>query len=262
GLISYREFVRAGYDVHLFERDNGPGGNWYYSDEVSDIAPIPNADASVGDYVPSLPPKGVNLPYEAVYRGKGSDELLRRHRAPKPIWQTLHSNAPAPIQQITELPWPKGTSWELPHAKLGRYIRAFASYHGINSNDKNPRITYNTRVELVEKRYDARGAEAGWTLTLKTVERTGAHSSKATWRTQDFDAVVVASGRYNAPNIPNIPGLKEWAERFPGHVQHSRAYRRPEPYANKTVLIVGAAVSPRRAPGLLGCYQSLSGKQL
>lgn len=59
---------------------------------------------------------------------------------------------------------------------------------------------------------------------------------------QDFDAIVVASGRYNAPNIPNISGLKTWAEHFPGKISHSRQYRRPEVYANHTVLIVGAAV--------------------
>lgn len=60
---------------------------------------------------------------------------------------------------------------------------------------------------------------------------------------QDFDAVVVVTGRYNAPNIPVIEGVKEWGERFPGQLVHSRQYRRPQGYQNQTVLIVGAAVS-------------------
>ncbi|KAG5639995.1 hypothetical protein DXG03_001891, partial [Asterophora parasitica] len=150
----------------------------------------------------------------------------------------------------------------LPHFKLKGNIRAFASFHGINANDDNPRVKYNTRVELVEKRYDAHGAEAGWTLTLKTVERTGRYSAKATWRTEDFDAIVVGAGRYNAPNIPRIPGLKEWADRFPGNVQHSRAYRRPEPFKDKTVLIVGAATSGAEIardlnPHVAKTYQSI-----
>lgn len=95
GLISYREFTQAGFDVRLFERDNIPGGNWHYTDETPINAPVPNADISVGDYVPSLPPKGAKLPYEEHYSGRESDETLRVHRGPKPIWRTLHSNAPA-----------------------------------------------------------------------------------------------------------------------------------------------------------------------
>ncbi|RDB31080.1 Flavin-containing monooxygenase ustF2 [Hypsizygus marmoreus] len=262
GLINFREFTRAGYDVHLFERDDVPGGNWHYTEETADDAPIPSVDISVGDYVPSLPPKGAKLPYEKAYHGQESADLLRRHRGPKPIWATLHSNAPAPIQQITELPWPKGTAWELPHAKVGRYVRAFASYHGVNSNDGNPRVSYNTRVELVEKRFDQNGNEAGWTLTLKKVVRTGKTSSKAIWTAENFDAVVVATGRYNAPNVPNIAGLKAWADKFPGRISHSRTYRHPEPFANKTVLVVGAAtsggeISRELVPHTTKIYQSI-----
>lgn len=59
---------------------------------------------------------------------------------------------------------------------------------------------------------------------------------------QHFDAVIVATGRYNAPNVPNISGIKEWNDRFPGRIVHSRQYRRPESLANQTVLIIGAAV--------------------
>lgn len=60
---------------------------------------------------------------------------------------------------------------------------------------------------------------------------------------QDFDAVVVATGRYNAPNIPDIPGLAAWAEQFPDQILHSRQYRHPEPFENKTVMIIGAGTS-------------------
>ncbi|KAJ7803583.1 hypothetical protein B0H14DRAFT_2887434, partial [Mycena olivaceomarginata] len=122
-------------------------------------------------------------------------------------------------------------------------LRAFASFHGANSNDANPDVAYNTRVERVEKRYDDAGLEHGWTLTLKRLERTGQHSGKATWWNEDFDAIVVATGRYNAPNIPYITGLEEWTKIFPGSIIHSRQYRRPQPFINETILVVGGAVS-------------------
>lgn len=65
---------------------------------------------------------------------------------------------------------------------LQKYMRAFASIHGINSNDENPYISYNTRVELVRKHYRDDGEENGWSLTLKTLVRTGVNTSEATWR--------------------------------------------------------------------------------
>jgi len=55
--------------------------------------------------------------------------------------------------------------------------------------------------------------------------------------------VVIASGRFNAPNMPNIKGAEAWAKKFPGRLIHSRQYRRPESFANQTVLVVGASAS-------------------
>lgn len=43
----------------------------------------------------------------------------------------------------------------------------------------------------------------------------------------------MATGRYNAPDIPSIPGLAAWGERWPDQVFHSRNYRTPEVWANK-----------------------------
>lgn len=247
GLAAYHELDKAGYDVYLFERDTVPGGNWHYTDETPVKEPIPNADVSVGDFVPSLPPEGARLPYEEHYEGNVSDEMLRAHRGPKPIWNSLQTNAPPPLQQFRDHPWPADQPWLLPHAVLGKYIRAFASFNGINSNDvENPHISYNTRVELVEKCFTSTEngpMRTGWTLTLKQVSRTGTNTSKAVWTKENFDAVVVATGRFNAPYIPNILGLKAWADRFPDRIVHSRQFRRPQSYTNKTVLVVGAAAS-------------------
>lgn len=64
---------------------------------------------------------------------------------------------------------------------LQRYMRSFASLHGVNSNDDNADFSYNTRVEMVDKRFDDQGNELGWTLTLKTFEKSGKNTSRATW---------------------------------------------------------------------------------
>ncbi|KAI4943457.1 hypothetical protein J4E91_009367 [Alternaria rosae] len=43
--------------------------------------------------------------------------------------------------------------------------------------------------------------------------------------------------------VPDTPGLAEWKRRFPGRVQHSKSYRRPENAQDKNYLLVGASVS-------------------
>ncbi|KAJ7939427.1 hypothetical protein B0H13DRAFT_1850721 [Mycena leptocephala] len=107
-----------------------------------------------------------------------------------------------------------------------------------------PDVVYNTRVERVDKRYDGT-RDHGWTLMLKRLERTGSHSGQAAWWTelQDFDAIVVATGRCNAPHIPSIAGLEEWASKFPESIIHSRQYRYPQPFTDERILVVGGAVS-------------------
>ena len=53
------------------------------------------------------------------------------------------------------------------------------------------------------------------------------------WWSEEYDAVVVASGHYAVPFIPVIPGLKEFAARYPGSVEHTKYYRGPEKYRGK-----------------------------
>lgn len=78
---------------------------------------------------------------------------------------------------------------EIPHHRVAQYIRAFSSFHGINSNDiENSRIRYNTRVELVERRFNSTEngqVRSGWTLTLKEMVRTGRNTSTAVWTKEE-----------------------------------------------------------------------------
>jgi hypothetical protein len=60
---------------------------------------------------------------------------------------------------------------------------------------------------------------------------------------QGFDAVIVASGHYHAPNIPDYINLKAWKTAFPTRIWHSKSYRSPAPFAGKNVLVIGAGVS-------------------
>ncbi|KAJ3551316.1 hypothetical protein NP233_g13102 [Leucocoprinus birnbaumii] len=263
GMTAYRELKRDGFDVHIFERDTLPGGTWHYTEEKPVNAPIPNAPIAIADFQPSLPPQGVQLPYSTECRDElACTQWRRAHRAPRAIWKSLFTNTAAPLQQIRGFSWPDGTEWAVPQAKVGRYLRSFASWNGINTNDNSEDISYNTRVELVEERVESTGKQVGWTLTTKRMDVAESGLTKVTWDRQDFDAIVVASGQYNSPNIPDIEGLQSWATFSPSNISHSRQYRHPEEYVGKSVLIVGAAASGSQisrdmSPHAASIYQSV-----
>ena len=58
---------------------------------------------------------------------------------------------------------------------------------------------------------------------LKRLEET--RRIKASWWTEEFDAVVVASGHYWVPYVPHIDGLEELERSRPGSVVHSKHFR-------------------------------------
>lgn len=51
--------------------------------------------------------------------------------------------------------------------------------------------------------------------------------------------MIVASGRYNKPFIPDIPGLAS----FGGRILHARDYHGPQPFAGQRVLVAGSGPS-------------------
>lgn len=158
--------------------------------------------------------------------------------------------------------------WVISNHVIQRHVRAYASLHNLNVGDypllsSAPPVTaYSTRVEKLEKLESTHT----WKLTLRSLERLSeTNRIKTQWWTEEFDAVVIATGPYVSPHVPNIKGLVDWSQvkdagRF--SVYHSQSYRRPERYENKvfipvsvelclrlmcsrlkTVLIVGASVS-------------------
>jgi cation diffusion facilitator CzcD-associated flavoprotein CzcO len=64
--------------------------------------------------------------------------------------------------------------------------------------------------------------------------------------------VIVATGHYHAPNIPDLQGLAAWKAAFPDRVWHSKRYRRPEQFRGQNVLLIGAGVSSKDIANDLG----------
>lgn len=61
--------------------------------------------------------------------------------------------------------------------------------------------------------------------------------------TKDYDAVVVASGHFSVPYIPNIQGLQDWNHKHPGSISHSKYYRLPDEFAGMKIIVIGSSAS-------------------
>lgn len=113
--------------------------------------------------------------------------------------------------------FPPESSLFPPHRVVLRYLQDYAA-------ELERHISFETQVSRISKVRS--GGRMCWeveTLDLKT----GVSS------TEEFDAVVVASGHYNDPFVPDIPGLVEFDKEHPGAILHSKFYRRPEQFQGK-----------------------------
>lgn len=143
----------------------------------------------------------------------------------------LESNIGADVMSFTQEPFPDiiskrsrdqfGPKSPFRHREtVRRWIEAL-----FNRNGYRDFVEFNTTVELAEKV----GEE--WVLTLR--KETKGADEKDFWWQERFDAIVVATGHYNVPYIPDIPGLVDLNEKIPGLVMHSKQYRDPEHFRGK-----------------------------
>lgn len=128
-------------------------------------------------------------------------------------YDSLRLFSPARYSSLPGLPFP-GDPERYPHRdEVVDYLESYAQHFAVP-------ITFHSRVTRVERDGTLFSIQAG----------------SQRWQTR---AVVVASGPFNQPNIPDLPGLKQ----FQGQVLHSSAYNRPTEIAGQRVMVVGAGNS-------------------
>lgn len=97
-------------------------------------------------------------------------------------------------------------------------------------------IYFETQVLKVQQIRDTDGATK-WLLDTQTLGSIGRRTAL------QYDALVVASGHFSVPFVPDIPGLVEWNQQRPESVTHSKFFRKPEEYAGKRTLTLGKGYS-------------------
>lgn len=151
------------------------------------------------------------------------------------IYPALEANIVAKVMEFSQEPIPEVRSSNTirrhgpnspfrHHTVIQQYITSL-----VDRKDYPKLVKYSTTVERIEKLEQ----KNEWRLTLREEVPS---SDKDYWWTEDFDAVVVASGHYNVPFIPHIEGLAEFAKAYPGCVEHSKSFRDPYKYEGKVLL--------------------------
>ncbi|KAJ7722981.1 FAD/NAD-P-binding domain-containing protein [Mycena metata] len=251
GLQAAAKVIEHNFTVRLFERAPHPGGNWLYNEDTPVRESYPDEPTGMTDQMPAQLPT-------ARYYSEGDGGLTLKHRwtehwRPRPVWYNLFTNSPKVSTELPDVSYDPGTPWVLSHHTIQRHVRSYAAHHCLNSNDYCPKTPGAPRTQT-------------WVLTLRRLERLPeSNRIYEEWWTEKFDAVVLASGPYTFPHVPEIEGIVDWSKAKEGDqfsIYHSQVYRRPERYAGKvrwniylrmydaddrviqkTVLIVGASVS-------------------
>lgn len=92
-------------------------------------------------------------------------------------------------------------------------------------------VKFSTQVTNVALRQDHQRDQ--WDVLIKNL-LTGEETQET------YDAVVVASGHYSTPYIPDsIENISEFNAAYPGLILHSKLYRNAETYRDKKVVIIG-----------------------
>lgn len=123
--------------------------------------------------------------------------------------------------------WPEGTPDITTHDVMAKYVQSLAT-----AQDVEKHIRYRTAVNGIEK------VGEKWNVTSKLHRRDSMlDGERSSTRSESYDAVVVATGHYHAPRVPDTPGLSALKKAFPGHITHSKGYRGPDKYAGKVSAI-------------------------
>lgn len=127
-----------------------------------------------------------------------------------PAYKSLHINSEAKVSSLADFPFPDDAPLYPDHTEMSRYFARYADHF-----DLTHRIRFRSRVRQITPMQG--------TFRIELEDGTA----------ETFDGVVVASGHQSVPRHP------PQVEGYTGHYVHAHAYRVPDPYAGKRVLVIG-----------------------
>jgi cation diffusion facilitator CzcD-associated flavoprotein CzcO len=211
--------------VVLFEQRNRSGGIWNYTaDETNeDLFTIPQTVPRGKNQNPiwiQQPQNGHKQENGTVLRDKDVSFV-------SPMYEKLETNIPRGLMGFQDLDWPADSQLFPTHQTVLKYIDDYGK-------DVQHLVQYRTQVINAEP--TAQKPDSSWRVRIRQLE-----TSKE--EELEFDALIVANGHFIVPYVPNITNIKEWNKQYPGRLNHSKYYRRPEDFADQKVIVVGNSAS-------------------
>lgn len=266
GAIALDSLVKEGiFDkIYLFERRERMGGIWCLDrGQIKTPNDIIKAGATSEIIDPPLP-NPFNLSEETV-----NDQrlLLPRNRQERfletPSYPEIKTNITEQLMTFSD-----ETLWTGSHESDTRYVDGLVvrdyieRYIVRNENREDVEIVPNSTVEDVERLQAPKNEEKVGPHKYKITIRQRHNDHQDIWYQKSVDAIVVASGHYHVPFIPEVPGLSRLQSIFPDAVVHAKYFRDPDFYKNKVVVIVGSRASGADLTRLIGSrarcvYQSI-----
>ncbi|CAG8227512.1 unnamed protein product [Penicillium salamii] len=200
--------------IDVFEQRSSVGGAWNYSPSTSKIGlstPVPQ----VNPHEPPEKPTWI-----------GSAEGKREASFVSPLYDRLETNIPKELMRYSDHDWPADAQLFPRHPTVKQYLEEYAV-------DIKKHIQFETQVIDVSLQATALH---NWSITTRDL-RNGNET------TDTYDAVVVASGHFTVPYVPDITGIQHWDASYPEVISHSKFYDSPECFSGKKVIVVGSSAS-------------------
>ncbi|MBY0286577.1 MAG: NAD(P)-binding domain-containing protein [Mycobacteriaceae bacterium] len=132
------------------------------------------------------------------------------------VWPAMYTNTSRVLTAFSDLEH-HGDQTFLSNRDVLTYLNRYADMFGLRT-----RIRFGQRVNHIRR------TRTGWEVTLNGTE-------------EAFDRVVVATGRFRSPAIPEVAGIETFAGS--AGALSTFDYRGANPYVGKRVLVAGCAVS-------------------
>lgn len=229
-LLAEKTFER----IDVFEQRSSIGGIWNYTpeDRDEDIFTVPQTDPN-GKIDKSIRRSSSQLPH--IQNGFNEERKGKKIASfISPLYERLETNIQRGLMGFSDLDWPQESQLFPKHETVLEYIEKYGQ-------DVKHLVKFETQVVDVGIEESSTNEnpitnQDCWkvkTRDLETMEE----------KEEIYDVVIVANGHFIVPYVPDIEGIKEWNDKYPGIISHSKYFRKPEEFEGKKVVVVGNSAS-------------------
>jgi cation diffusion facilitator CzcD-associated flavoprotein CzcO len=222
-LLAEKIFER----IDIFEQRSSIGGIWNYTpeDRDEDIFTVPQTDPS-GKIDKSIWRSSSQLPH--IQNGFNEERKGKKIASfISPLYERLETNIQRGLMGFSDLGWPQESQLFPKHETVLEYIEKYGQ-------DVKHLVKFETQVVDVGIEESSTNEnpitnQDCWkvkTRDLETMEE----------KEEIYDVVIVANGHFIVPYVPDIEGIKEWNDKYPGIISHSKYFRKPEEFEGKVSL--------------------------